>query len=151
MALSQSLPTPTTKELAPVVTREAVGGPLLAFPVPVAPMAPDPFVPVVSTPVKLITVIEEAVLRDRVAVTVTLVRGEGAKARQISAVPSCVLVLRTKTHVNPAPAMLVTLVLVPEAGASVQTKASSNSFPDAVEKGAVATVVLFVPWSFETV
>ena len=82
-----------TNELALVVTREAVGAPLLEFPVPFAPMAPDPFVPVVSTPVKLITVIEETVLRDRVAVTVTLVSGDGAKARQISAVPRCVFVL----------------------------------------------------------
>jgi hypothetical protein len=31
----------------------------LAFPVPVAPMAPEPLVPVMFTPVKLMTVIEE--------------------------------------------------------------------------------------------
>ena len=151
IALSQSLPTPITKELFLVVTREAVGASLLELAVPFAPMAPDPNVPVVSTPVKLITVIEEAVLRDKVAVTVTLVRRDGANARQISAVPSCVLVLCTSSQVSPAPAILITVVFVPEVGASVHTNANSNSLPDVVEKLAVATVVLLVPWSFETV
>src|SRR5712675_750249 len=106
-----------TREFALVVTREAVGAPALEFPVPVAPMAPDPLVPVVSTPAKLITVINETVLRDRVAVTVALVSCDVAKARQISAVPRCVLVLRTSTHVSPVVAMPVTVVFVPEDGA----------------------------------
>jgi hypothetical protein len=128
-----------------------MGAPPLEFPVPVAPVEPEPFVPEVSTPVKLITVIEETVLRDRVAVTVALLSGEGAKARQISAVPNCIFVLRTNAQVSPAPAMLVTVVLVPDEGASVDTKANNNSFPDVVENAAVATVVLDVPWSLETV
>jgi hypothetical protein len=145
------LPTPTTKELFLVVTREAVGAPPLEFPVPVAPRAPDPFVPEVSTPVKLMTVIKDTMLVDRVAVTVALVSGDGAKAPQISAVPSCVLVLRTRTQVRPAPATLVTVVPVADAGGFADTKARSNSLPDVVEKGPVATVELAVPWSFETV
>jgi hypothetical protein len=45
-------------------------------------MAPDPFVPEVFTPVKLITVIDEAALWDSVAVTVMLLTAEAAKARQ---------------------------------------------------------------------
>ena len=41
------------------MTSVAEGAPRLAFPVPVAPMAPEPLVPDVSTPVKLITVIDQ--------------------------------------------------------------------------------------------
>src|SRR5712675_878201 len=99
MALSQSLPTPTTKEPFAVVTREAVGAPPLELPVPMLPIAPDPFVPEVSAPVKLMTVREEDVLWDRVAVTVALVSSAGAKARQISAVPRWRLVRPTRTQV----------------------------------------------------
>ena len=55
IALSQSLPTPITSELLLVVTREAAGAPGLAFPEPIAPMAPEPPVPLVFTPVKLST------------------------------------------------------------------------------------------------
>src|SRR5579862_4758258 len=105
-------------------------------------MAPEPFVPVESTPVKVITVIEDLVLRERVAVTTALTSGDGAKARQISAVPSCVLVLCTRSQVNPAPVMLVTVVFAPEVGASAHTKASRSSLLEVVEKDAVATVVL---------
>jgi hypothetical protein len=50
-------------------------------------MAPDPLVPVESTPVKLITVREELTLWERVAVTVTLFIGAAEKALQISDVP----------------------------------------------------------------
>ena len=68
--------------------REAAGAPDVPFAVPVAPRAPDPFVPEVFAPVKLMTVIIEAVLCDSVAVTETLVSGDDANARQISEVPS---------------------------------------------------------------
>ena len=51
------------------------------------PMAPEPLVPVVSTPVNDMTVIEAATFWESVAVTVTLVSFEVANARQISAVP----------------------------------------------------------------
>ena len=107
-ALSQSLPMPRTQESLRVVTREAVGAPLVALPEAVAPIAPEPFVPVVSTPLTLMVVIELAAALDNVAVTTELVRGLAAKARQISAVPGCVLVRFTKDQVNPAPDMLFT-------------------------------------------
>jgi len=87
MALLKSLPTPKTQELLRVVTMVAVGGPLAALLLAVAPIAPDPPVPVRSTPVKLNTVIDETTLWDRVAVTVTLLSGLDAKAFQISASP----------------------------------------------------------------
>jgi hypothetical protein len=54
------------------------------------------------------TVIEEVTDCDSVAVTVTPFSGEAAKARQISAVPFCALVLRTRTQVSPAPVIPVT-------------------------------------------
>jgi hypothetical protein len=53
---------PSTREPLRVVMRLAVGRAGLPFPVPTAPTAPLPFVPEVSTPVKLITVIEEHTL-----------------------------------------------------------------------------------------
>jgi hypothetical protein len=87
MGLSQSTPTPKTQEPLRVVTRVAVGAPLAAFPAPVAPMAPEPLVPVVSTPVKVITVIEESTACDNVALTEIALKGTTEKARQISAVP----------------------------------------------------------------
>src|SRR5437870_3986111 len=58
VAVSQSLPTPNTHELARVVSSVAVGAPGRAFALPVAPIAPDPFVPDAFTPVKVTTVIE---------------------------------------------------------------------------------------------
>jgi hypothetical protein len=127
-----------------VVTSEAVGGPGFAFPVPVWPMAPDPLVPEVSTPVKLMTVNKEETLCESVALTVTLINGEGANARQISDVPSCTLVLRTSTHVSPAPVTPVTVVLGEETP-SVETNASSNSLPVDVEKLGVVTLLAAVP------
>jgi hypothetical protein len=59
----------------------------LELAVPVAPIAPEPFVPEVSTPAKLITVMEQPTLWEIVAVTVTLFKGKGANARQISEDP----------------------------------------------------------------
>jgi hypothetical protein len=107
-------------------------------------MAPDPFVPEVSTPVKLMTVNREETFCESVALTVTLVNGEGANARQISDVPCCTLVLRTSTHVNPAPVTLVTVILGEETP-SVETNASSNSLPVEVEKLGVVTLLAAVP------
>jgi hypothetical protein len=71
-------------------------------------------VPDASTPAKLITVMDETTLRDSVAVTETLLKGTDAKARQISAVPLCTLVLTTSTQAKPAPEMLLTVVLEPD-------------------------------------
>jgi hypothetical protein len=92
------------------------------------------------TPVKLITVIEEVKLCDRVAVTDTFAKTVGAKARQISEVPSWVLVLTTRTQVRPAPVTLLTVVFVPELGPSVEIKVNNNSLADFVEKVDVVTV-----------
>jgi hypothetical protein len=114
MALSKSFPTPKTHELFRVVTRVAVGAPDEAFALRIAPIAPEPLAPEVSTPLKLITVSEEATLLDRVAVTVTLLKGEGANARQISDVPRCTFVLTTRAHVSPAPITWVTVVFAPD-------------------------------------
>jgi hypothetical protein len=150
MALSQSLPTPKTKEPPRVVTSLAVGAPGLAFPEAIAPMAPEPFVPEVSTPVKLITVIEETTFCDSVAVTVTALNGEAERARQISAVPDWTFVLSTRTQVSPAPVTLVTVVLDKET-LSAEINASRSSLAEVVEKADVLTVVLAVPWSFDTV
>jgi hypothetical protein len=134
-----------TKELLWAVTKEAVGAPGFAFPVPVAPIAPEPLVPEVFTPGKLITVIEETALMARLAVAVTLLSGAGANARQISAVPLCVLVRRTRTQVKPPPVMLVTLLLGPlvlETSEAIMARSSSLGI--AVEKAEVVTEVAFV-------
>jgi hypothetical protein len=92
------------------------------------------------------TVIEEATLCEKVAVTVTFVSADAAKARHISDVPLWTFVLTTSAQVKPAPVTLDTTVLVPEIK-SVEIKARSNSFPDVVENEDVATVELFVPLS----
>jgi len=97
-----------------VVVSVAEGGPEFAFPLPVAPMAPDPFVPEVSIPVKLITVMEAATFCESVAVTRTLLSPDTANARQISLVPLCTLVLTTKDQVRPPPETPVTVVLGPD-------------------------------------
>lgn len=125
-----------------MVTRVAVGAPDEALPVPVAPIAPAP-APVVSTFLKLMTVIDETTVWDNVAVTVTLLRGLSAKARQISDVPLCAFVLLTRTQVKPAPATPVTVVAALDT-LSPSIKANNNSFPEVVEKVAVATVRLAV-------
>src|ERR671926_1912033 len=88
VALSQSPPTPNTQELSRVVVRVAVGAPGFALPVPIAPIAPAPPTPEGSAPVNVTTVIDAATLCEIVAVTVTLLSVDGAKARQISAVRS---------------------------------------------------------------
>jgi hypothetical protein len=142
------LATPNTQELLRVVTTAAVGAPGFAFPLPVAPIAPDPFVPDVSTPLKLTTVIEAATLWEIVAFTVTLDSFFGAKARQISAVPSCTFVRRTKTHVSPAPLTPVTVTLADLA--SVAMNASSNSFAEVVENDGDVMLVLELDESVDT-
>jgi hypothetical protein len=108
---------------------------------PIAAIAPEPFVPVVLTPEKLIAVMDDAMDCDSVAVTVTPVRGTVAKARQISVVPLCALVRFTSVQMRPPPAMLLTVVFVPLLQ-SVATKASRSSFARAVLKVGVAMVVL---------
>src|SRR5450631_772696 len=112
-ALSKSFPTPTTQELLAVVTSDAVGAPEAALLLPVAPIAPDPFVPEVFTPAKLITLIDATTLWLSVAVTVALLTGVAAKARQISEDPLCPFVRTTSVQVKPAAATLLTVVFVP--------------------------------------
>jgi len=136
IALSQSLATLNTHELLRVVTRVAAGVPGSAFVATVAPIAAEPLLPDVSAPLNAITVIEEATLWDSAALTVTEDKGLVAWARQISAVPSCLLLRCTRDHVSPPPLIPVTTVLglvTP----SLATKASSSSFVPEVEKGAV--------------
>ena len=135
MAALGSSPTPLTKELFLVVTKEAEGAPEAALAVAIAPMAPDPLTPEVSTPAKLMTVSDEVLLLFRVAVTVTPLSVAGAKARQISAVPLRTLVRTTSAQVSPAPD--TPLTVAPEV--SVLTKASSSSSADFVEKLPVST------------
>ena len=98
-------------ELARVVTRVADGAPPAELVPFVAPIAPEPLVPELSTPSKPITVMEAITLADRVALTAMLFNGEGAKARHISEPPLRVFVLKTRTQVNPPPLTLFTVVL----------------------------------------
>src|SRR5256712_3153929 len=114
MALVKSLPTPKTQALARVVTSVAVGAPATALPDAIAPIAPDPLVPDVSTFEKLATVIEDTTACDSVAVTAALLSAVGAKARQISLVPDCTFVRPTSAHVRPAPVTPVTVVFAPD-------------------------------------
>jgi len=131
IALSQSLPTPNTHEPLRVVISDALGAPEAALALAVAPIAPEPPVPVASAPVKVTTVIEDVTPCDNVAVTLTLVSVEGAKARQISAVPNWALVRRTSVQVRPVPLTLVTVT--PGEVASLEIKARSSSFAELVE------------------
>lgn len=117
---------------------------MLAFADVVAPIAPEPFVPEVFAPWKLITVMDETALTERLAVTVTFVNGVSATALQISAVPFCALVRFTSVQLRPAPVTLLTLVLAPPVkGKSAATNASRTSLPVAVEKAEVLTEVAF--------
>jgi hypothetical protein len=130
--------------LFPVVTSDAAGAPELLLVVTTAPIAPEPLVPVVSTPMKVMTVIEEPTLWDRLAVTDTLLRGDAAKARQISEVPLWTLLLATSTQVKPAPETLVTVMFGVETEA-VEINASSSSLPETVENAGMVIVELAVP------
>ena len=82
------MPTPNTHEFGRVVASVAAGAPVAPDADTVAPIAPEPFVPDVSTPLNVTTVIDAATLCDSVAVTVTFERVVVENARQISAVPS---------------------------------------------------------------
>src|SRR5690242_11047630 len=112
-------------------------------------MAPEPFEPVASTPAKLSTLMEAETLFEREALTVTLVKTFGAKARHISESPFWVLVRTAITQVSPPPETLLTTVFVPDPGASVAINASTNSLPDAVENGSELSVVLGKFWLFD--
>ena len=136
--------------MARVVTSVAVGAPDDPLPVPVAPIAPEPFVPDVSTPVKLITVMDAATDCDSVAVTVTALKGFAENVLQISAVPFCVFVRLARTHVRLPDDIPVTVILWPVA-LSVEMNAKSSSFPDVVEIGDDAIVVLAFELFVETV
>jgi len=129
-----------------VVTSEAVGAPDDALALAVAPIAPEPLVPVVSVPVKVTTVMEAATLCDKVAVTVTFASVEGAKARHTSAVPNCPFVRRTSAHVKPPP---VTPAVMPADLASLDINTSSSSLAAVVEKAGDVMVVLEVERSVD--
>lgn len=91
-----------------------MGAPEDLLAVAMAPIAPDPLVPEVFTPEKLNTVIDEATLCERVAVTVAALTGEDANARQTSDVPLCPLTRTTSAHVRPPPLTALTCVFAPE-------------------------------------
>ena len=133
------MPTPKTHELVRVVVNVAVGAPDRALADLVAPIAPDPLLPEVSTPVKLTTVRDAVAARDILAVTDTLVSGVDANARQISEVPRCAFVRITSCQVKPAPVTLVTVLEPLEYPA--ETNANTNSLGEAVENALVVTVV----------
>ena len=124
-----------TQELFRVVTRLAVGAPVAAFPVPVAPTAPEPFVPDGSTPANVSTVLKPSLV---------------VNARQTSAVPNCTFVRFTSVQVKLAPVTPVTVVFVPEDGPSVAMKASSNSLLDVVENVAEVIEVALEELSLNT-
>jgi hypothetical protein len=124
------LPTPTTNEFCRVVDKLAEAVPLDSLPRPIAPIAPEPLSPEGSTPAKDITVIEEVTADDKAALTVTLFRRVCENARQISAVPFCVLVRTTRTHVKSAPETLFTVVPISKAFPAPMK--ASNSSPVAV-------------------
>jgi hypothetical protein len=97
-------------------------------------------VPVLGTPVKLNTVIDEGTDCDNCAVTLTLLRVAGAKARQISASPGSLFVRLTRAQVRPAPVTLVTVVLG-ELASSVAMNARSSSLAAEVEKTGLVMLV----------
>jgi len=121
-----------------VVISVAVGAPDPAFALAVAPMAPEPLVPEVSTPVKVRIVIDAATLWDKLALTVARERVDGANARHISAVPNCAFVRCTRAQLRPAP--VTALTRMPEEFASVAMNASSSWFGERVEKAGLAMV-----------
>src|SRR6185436_13540769 len=102
-ALSKSLPTPNTQELSRVVTSVAVGAPLERLAAAVAPIAPAPLTPEVSTFAKLTTVSIDETGCESEAVTIAFVSRAGANARQISLVPRCTFVRPTSVQLRPAP------------------------------------------------
>jgi hypothetical protein len=143
MASSESLPTPNTHESLRVVTTLALGAPDDALLLAVAPIAPDPLIPDVSTPVKLTTVMEDRTALDSVAVTEMFDNGDGANARQISDVPRWAAVRTTSSQVSPPPLTLVTNASLPPAR-DVATNANSSSFAAVVENVGEAAIALLV-------
>src|SRR5262249_7291923 len=91
-------------------------------------------------PVNVTTVSDAVTDCESVAVTLTLVSTDGAKARQISDVPCCTLVRCTRTQVKPPPLILLTTGLAAVLRL-VATNASNSSLAAVVEKAAVARVV----------
>jgi hypothetical protein len=79
----------------------------------------DPFVPDVSAPVKLTTVMDEADDCANVAVTLTFVNAVAATARQISAVPRLAFVRITNVQVRPPPLTFVTVFRVVTSSAAI--------------------------------
>ena len=148
-ARSQSVPTPKTQELSLVLTNDAVGAPDTALALAVAPIAPDPFVPEESTPLNAATVMEDATLCARPAVTIAFFNGAVAKARQISASPGCPFARVTSTQARPAPFTVFT-VMPPEEVESAEMKANNSSFGEAVEKGGAVTERFAVGLSVDT-
>jgi hypothetical protein len=107
-------------------------------------MVPEPLSPEGSAPVKDITVIEEVTAADRMALTDTLRRGVFEEARQISAVPFCVLVPTIRAHVKPAPETLFTLVSVLEAYPEAMKASNSSPFEVVENFGEVITELAVV-------
>jgi hypothetical protein len=92
---------------------------------------------------------EAATFCERFAVTVAPERVEGAKARQISAFPSCALARPTNTQVSPAPVTLLTFA--PREIASVLTKANRSSLDEVVENAPVVMEVTAADESLKAV
>src|SRR5439155_389764 len=111
-------------------------------------MAPDPFVPVVSTPAKLTTVSDAAAPCVSVAVTDAPLSVDALNARQISLSPRCVFVRLTSVHVSPPP--VTPLTVLPAVRSSAPTKATSSSLAPLVEKVGEVIVVVVVDLSVNT-
>jgi hypothetical protein len=89
----------------------SVGAALEDVPVRKVPIAPEPLVPVISTPTNpVITYVPEAVAPEKDAVMLEIETGVDAKVRQSSQDPASVLARPTLTQVKPPPAMLLTVV-----------------------------------------
>jgi hypothetical protein len=134
-----------TRDWSRVVVKDTVGAPEAAFAEPVAPIAPEPFVPEGSTPEKLMTVSDENTLAERLAVTVTPESAADENALQTSVVPGLAFVRATNCHASPAPLTEFT-VTAPVEG-PVETKASRSSLGEVVEKaGTVMLVAAALPF-----
>ena len=126
---------PSTHELFRVVTTEAAGAPVVALATVVLPIAPDPFVPELSTFWKLRIVIELAAAYESVAFTLAFVNPEAEKALQISAVPGWEFDLLTSVQLSPAPETAVIWLPEPD-GPSAAINANNSSLPaDEVNMG----------------
>src|SRR5262245_8077497 len=102
---------------------------------------------VFAPPVTPTTVIDDVSEKFRTAVS-CIERVFGTSAHQISAVPRCTFARAARVHVNAPPAagsvsIRLTVVLVPVAGASVETNATSSVLA-ATENDAVVLVVFGV-------